>query len=108
MKKTNFFFLLLATILLIASSCEALEEDISDPSCKDIGYLRLTNGSLNTIQMILIDGTNYGTLDPGDTGTYTLGVGRHDFQFKGVNGSGCAPASVVIAECKTESRICRN
>lgn len=73
-----------------------------------MGYLKLTNGSSNTIQKIVINGTNYGSLDPGDSETIRLGAGRHDYQFVGVNGGGCYQASVLIVECETEARICRN
>jgi hypothetical protein len=73
------------------------------------GKLALKNNSLNTVQKIMIDGVNYGTLDPGEDDTYDLPAGEHEFQQVGISGgTGCAPAKVIIIECETQSFKCSN
>jgi hypothetical protein len=99
-------------ILIISAhftSCGLLKEesDVS-PNCSDYGYLKVTNGSTNTIQVIIIDGTSYGSLTSGETEIFKLSVGRHNYQFTSANGrGGCSPATVTIVACDTESRECR-
>lgn len=88
-------------MLIIILSCES--------DCSSRGYLQLTNKSLNTIQKIMIDGVNYGTLDPGESKTITLAVGEHEFQQVGISGgSGCSAAKVIIIECETQGFSCSN
>lgn len=83
-------------------------DDNVTPSCSNYGYLKVTNGSINTIQVIMIDGTRYGSISPGQSETYKLPVGRHDYEFRSANGKGgCSPASVTIVGCDTASRECR-
>lgn len=108
MKSIKAFFIMALTCLFVISSCELVEEETPKPDCRGKGYLTQTNGSLHTIQQIIIDGTNYGSLDPGDTETFTLAAGRHEVRVVGVNGGGCSPTTVTIVECETEGRICRN
>lgn len=98
---------LLGLLIVSITSCTKPEDD--DCELPGYGFLKISNTSLNTIQRVQIDGTNYGTLDPGDTETYPLGVGTHTFQSIGISGgSGCSLASVIIVECATEARGCSN
>lgn len=79
------------------------------PECEDgWGKLRLENTSLNTVQRILIGGTNYGTLDPGESETYELPVGDYTVTMEGISGGGgCgAPSEVHIPDCGTVGRNC--
>ena len=71
------------------------------------GWLKLTNSSLNTVQKILVDGVNYGTLDPGDSQVMKLAVGEHEFQQVGISGgTGCSAATVIIVESDTTGFSC--
>ena len=97
---------MLLGIMIFMFSC-----NIDDSACKTPGYgkFKVTNGSLNTVQRIIIDGTNYGSLDPGNSKEISLAAGKHDYTIEGISGgSGCSPASVIIVECQTEGRQCNN
>lgn len=77
--------------------------------CDGKGYLKLTNNSLNTVQRIMIDGVNYGSLDPGESKSISLPAGEHEFQQVGISGgSGCSAAKVIIIECETQGFSCSN
>jgi hypothetical protein len=99
---------LLALMMLSITSCVKPEDD-DDNNCPQPGYgwFRVTNGSLGTVQRMMIDGTNYGTLDPGETMDIPLPAGEHDYIFEGISGgTGCSAATVTIVECQTEGRQC--
>jgi hypothetical protein len=101
LKNSIFLF---ATLILIAS-CKKEEQ------CKTSrqGILKLTNGSLNTVQRVMIDGVNYGTIDPGESKESSLAAGSHEFQQVGISGgTGCSAAKVIIVECETEGYQCNN
>lgn len=77
--------------------------------CGGKGYLKLTNESINTVQRIMIDGVNYGSLDPGESEIISLPAGEHEFQLVGISGgSGCSSAKVIIIECETQGFSCSN
>lgn len=72
-----------------------------------MGVLKLTNTSISTVQKIMVDGVNYGTIDPGESKEISLAAGEHDFQQVGISGgTGCGPASVIIVECETSGFKC--
>jgi len=102
--KTRKYLLILILCLLGLfnwSSC--------DEVCDGLGTLELTNTSLNTVQRLMIDGVNYGTIDPGESKEIDLAPGEHDFQQVGINGgAGCSSAKVIIVECKTTGFSCSN
>jgi hypothetical protein len=103
MKKLFSIFSLIITfsILTIMLSCQS--------DCDGKGYLKLTNNSLNTVQRIMIDGVNYGSLDPGESKSISLPAGEHEFQQVGISGgSGCSAAKVIIIECETQGFSCSN
>ncbi|NUO02686.1 MAG: hypothetical protein HUU01_18925 [Saprospiraceae bacterium] len=104
MKKMKAPFVLVLVCLSL-TSCELLETPVT---CEGFGYLTVTNGSLNTIHKIMIDGTWYRTLAPGESETIELAAGRYDMQFKGDGQGGCSPSTATISACKTEGRVCRN
>lgn len=55
----------------------------------------------------MIDGVNYGSLDPGESQTITLPAGEHEFQLVGISGgTGCSPAKVIIIECESQGFEC--
>ncbi|MBK6934270.1 MAG: hypothetical protein IPH17_04105 [Bacteroidales bacterium] len=55
----------------------------------------------------MIDGVNYGSLDPGESQTITLPAGEHNFQLVGISGgTGCCPAKVIIIECESQGFEC--
>jgi len=103
--------LMLIAVLILTSflySCE-LPDDIPDPEtdCHGKGTLSIENKSLHTVQQIIIDNTNYGTLDPGDKNEYSLAEGTHSLDINGISGGGgCYPSSVFIVECETEYMSC--
>jgi hypothetical protein len=57
------FLISVFAILLIAS---IIGMSSCDKVCKGEGTLSLKNSSLNTVHRIMVDGINYGSLDPGD------------------------------------------
>lgn len=101
--------LLLVIPMIAAIACEK-DDDVapaSSGSACATGILRCTNTSNSTVQRILISGTNYGSLDPGETLSIELAPGSWTLQFVGINGgSGCSLSSFNIAACQTVSRAC--
>ena len=90
-------------ILTIMLSCD------SESDCEGKGYLKLTNTSTGTVQRIMIDGINYGSLDPGESKSISLPAGEHEFQQVGISGgAGCSPAKVIIIECETQGFECHS
>ena len=106
MKKTLKFLpvlLLCIPLLMWQSSCTKTE------SCDGMGTLTLTNNSNGTVQKLMIDGVNYGTIDPDEKKDIKLGAGEHEFQFVGISGgSGCSAAKVIIVGCKSSGFQCNN
>lgn len=90
-------------LFLSSASCT------KDPICNGMGTLKLTNNSQRTVQRIMVDGVNYGSLDPSESKEYSLAPGQHDFQQVGISGgTGCSAAKVTIVECKTSGFSCNN
>lgn len=76
-------------------------------SCNGYGYLNVSNKSNTTVQKILIGGTNYGTLDPGESKEIRLAAGKHTLAFQALSGGGgCNPSEVLITECGSEYIFC--
>lgn len=100
---THSLFLLISFISLtfLFSSCDKI--------CDGTGTLKLTNDSHNTVQKLMVDGVNYGTIDPDESKEIELAPGQHSFQQVGISGgTGCSEASVIIVECKTTGFSCSN
>lgn len=96
--------ILLAAVLFIGISCEGILD-----TCEGKGTLELTNKSRNTVQRIMINGVNYGTIDPGETKDIRLTPGMYGWQLVGISGgSGCSAAAVTITECTTQAFSCSN
>ncbi len=94
------------SVVILAFSAFLLNSCV-DTCSSGMGTLKLRNNSLNTVQRVMIDGVNYGTLDPGEEASYELAPGTHVFQQVGLSGgTGCSPAGVIIQECKTSSYSC--
>lgn len=98
--------LILAVVVIIISftsfSCD-------NAFCDGMGTLSLENKSLSAVQRIMIDGVNYGSLDPGETQEIELAPGQHLWQLEGLSGgSGCTAAYVIIQECETSAYSCSN
>ena len=107
-KQVFFFALLVASAHFTSCLPVDGESGTVGPKCSGYGYLKMTNESINTIQVIIIDGTRYGSLSPGQSEIYKLAVGRHNYESRSANGKGgCSPASVTIVECDTVGRQCR-
>ena len=96
----NLFFIgVVAFLSLSALSCRKM--------CT-YGTLKLTNASQYTVQKVLVDGIEYGTLDPGKYVEIELAPGEHYFQQVSVSGyGGCNVARVIIVECETAAYECR-
>lgn len=76
------------------------------PTCTT-GTIRCSNTSLHTVQKIMINGTNYGTIDPGEFRDISLAPGSWTLQFVGISGgSGCSASSFNIAACQSMGRSC--
>ena len=100
MKKIKLFLVVMAVAVLMGTSCE-------DLFCDGKGTLQLTNKSLLTVQKIMINGVNYGTLDPGETESIDLSPGVYAWQLVGISGgTGCSMAAVTITECDTQAFSC--
>ena len=101
--------ILIATFFVIVAmftnfSCEPT--DAAD-DCDGMGTLKLTNKSLSTVQKVMIDGVNWGSIDPGESKEAKLAPGTHSFQLVGISGgTGCGVASVIIVACKTTGFSC--
>jgi len=100
----NGFKLILAIVVIIVSFTSFSCDEIT---CDGMGTLSLENKSISTVQRIMIDGVNYGSLDPGETKDIELAPGQHLWQLEGLSGgSGCSAAYVIIVECETSSYSC--
>jgi len=102
MKKFNLFVLFSFIIISFTSfSC--------DNMCLNggKGTLSVENRSLNTVQRLMINGVNYGSVDPGETLDVELNPGVYEWQLVGLSGgTGCSAAVVTINECETSSFSC--
>jgi len=103
MKKIKMFLIAIVLMAITASvntSCE-------DLFCDGKGTLSLENKSLFTVQKIMINGVNYGTIDPGETKEIDLTPGIYGWQLVGISGgTGCSAAAVTIVECETQAFSC--
>jgi hypothetical protein len=100
---------LLATICFSITLMACVKDEPVEPtvpSCTT-GTLRCSNTSLHTVQKILLNGTNYGTIDPGEYRDISLAPGNWNLQFVGISGgSGCNATSFNIAACQSMGRAC--
>ena len=94
--------ILLIFLLINITNCDVLD------LCGGRGYLRLTNESRNTLHRIRIDGVNHGTLDPGESKTFDLTIGKHTVETIDIThgGNACSPFEVTIVECDTQGYSC--
>lgn len=93
----------LVVLTLIGGSCKPKN------TCNGKGTLKLSNDSHGTVQRAMVDGVNYGSIDPGGSKEISLPPGSHDWQLVGISGgSGCSAAKVTIVECQTSSFSCGN
>ena len=103
MRKIKLFLVALVLLTITASvntSCE-------DLTCNGKGTLSISNKSHNTVQKLMINGVNYGTLDPGETKDVELSPGMYMWQLVGISGgTGCSAAAVTITECDTQGFSC--
>jgi hypothetical protein len=102
MKSKQFILVAIAlTVAMLSSSCKK--------DCSGMGTLELTNKSLNTVHKVMVDGVNYGTIDPGESKEIQLAAGEHTFQQIGISGgSGCSQGTVIIIECEKTGFSCNN
>ncbi len=101
----------LSKVILLAVACVACEkEDQVEPvnTCpQTTGTLRVKNNSLHTVQRILVNGANHGSLDPGEERFFEKSPGDYTIQLVGLSGgSGCSAATVHIAACTVEGLSC--
>lgn len=103
MKKIKMILMVIALLAFTATvntSCE-------DILCDGMGTLHVTNTSHSTVQKLMINGVNYGTLDPNEEKSVDLTPGAYAWQLIGISGgTGCGAAVVNIVECKTSSFSC--
>jgi len=109
MKTVKFFITLSSLVGLSIFFQSCIPEDTETSWCSDSGTLVLHNTSANTVQKILIDGTNYGTLYPGDRQEIDLPVGKYEVYLKSTSGEGgCSPSYVTLQDCDRIGRQCDN
>ena len=102
MKKVYTIFSMIMIVFVIGfTNCKK-----TSTGCNGMGTLSLSNQSISTTQKIMIDGSSYGNLYPGQTKEISLAAGTHDWQLVGLNGGGCSPASVIIVECQEVGFYC--
>ncbi|HEY5124469.1 MAG TPA: hypothetical protein VIK14_12110 [Ignavibacteria bacterium] len=105
MKKIKIILIVIALLVIAAStnfSCDPPKDD-----CDGKGTLSIENKSLSTVQRLMIDGVNYGSVDPGDKKEAKLAPGTHSWQMAGISGgTGCSAATVIIVACQTSSFSC--
>lgn len=105
MKRSTLFVLLGLFATTVACVKEEPVEPVA-PSCTT-GTLRCSNTSLHTVQKIMLNGTNYGTIDPGEYREISLAPGNWSLQFVGISGgSGCNASAFNIAACQSMGRSC--
>ncbi len=89
---------------------EAIEpgRDQTTTQCgSQTGYIHVRNTSLHTVQRLLIDNINYGSLDPGQERYVEKLPGNYLVQLIGLaGGSGCAAATVHVIPCSTDGFMC--
>lgn len=104
MKNPILLFLVLGiSLCFLSASCEG------DKLCfTNTGTLKYENKSLYTVQRIILNGTNYGSIDPGETEEIELTEGTYEFSTPGLSGGdGCASISIIyIKPCETVGRSC--
>jgi hypothetical protein len=106
MKKSILTIVALSLFLVSFNSCSPAEEEDECP-LEGYGLLEIRNKSTSTVHRIIIDGINYGTIDPKGVATFPLRPGKHDVQSVGISGgNGCSPAQIFIVECGTERISC--
>jgi hypothetical protein len=99
-----YYSLIAAAVLSVLITTNACKKP-----CSGSGKLKLTNKSMNTVHRLMVDGVNYGTIDPGESKEISLAAGEHTFQQVGISGGvGCSAAKVIIVECETSSFSCNN
>ena len=105
----NLKLLAFALLVGLQASCtkDEVEPPVTQPPPPATGVLRCTNTSLHTVQRILLNDTNYGTLDPGEYRDYALAPGHWTLQFVGLSGgTGCIQSSFNIAAGQSIGRGC--
>lgn len=103
----SFSRILVLPILISVMSLTSCNKSKDKGCTSGSGTLKLTNSSHGTVQRIMIDGVNYGSLDPGESKDISLAAGQHDWQLQGISGgTGCSSAKVTIVECQTTSFQC--
>ena len=76
-------------------------------TCDGNGTLSVENTSHLTVQRLMVDGVNYGSVDPGNQKDAKLAPGTHSWQMVGISGGpGCGSATVIIVACQTSSYTC--
>lgn len=92
---------------LLACEKEETAAPAVTPNTCTTGTLYCHNASTNTVQRVLLSGTNYGSLDPGESRSFELAPGNWTLQFVGISGGpGCDESIFNIAACQTVSRAC--
>jgi len=83
-------------------------------SCKELcltgtGTLTLENKSLHTVQKIMINGVNYGTIDPDESKDIELSPGTYYVEQDGISGgTGCSAFVVNMVACVPQAYSCSN
>ncbi|MFA5420134.1 MAG: hypothetical protein WC341_16900 [Bacteroidales bacterium] len=91
--------LLVMVSFFFSSSCKK--------ACDGRGTIEVTNKSLSTVQRIVIDGVNYGTIDPGEKFSHKMLPGKYTVIVEGISGGeGCGDAELTVAECETTGISC--
>jgi hypothetical protein len=105
MRKIKIILIVIALLVITASinfSCDPIKDE-----CDGMGTLSIENKSLSTVQRLMIDGVNYGSVDPGNKKDTNLAPGTHSWQMVGISGgTGCSAATVIIVACQTSSFSC--
>ena len=91
--------MLFATGIIMHTGCKKI--------CGGKGTIEVKNKSLSTVQRIMIDGVNYGTIDPGETFSRDMFPGKYAVDVEGISGgTGCSTAQLTVVECETTAISC--
>lgn len=108
MKQAKFLsvaLIVLASLFLV--SCK----DVLEETCRKngTGKLTATNKSLTgQAYKILVNGINFGTVYPGDTGSWDMPAGPHAvvMLIAATGRNACTPAVVHVVECESHGISC--
>lgn len=105
--KSQIFKVLFILLILPFTSCEELILETT-PSCSG-SAIKVENRSHTTVQKIIINDINYGTIDPDEVREIQFSSGTYTVELRGVSGgTGCSEGTIILDDCETRGYSCRH